>query len=85
MDTQYIISSSSSWGASLKRISLESSIIFVCYTEGLDIVGTSPEHLDPGTEKEVLVSLESEVRWYETVDTTVVVVPVVTATSSGPI
>ena len=46
-------------------------------------MGTNPEHLVPGTEKEVLVSLESEVRWYETVDTMVVVVPVVTATSSG--
>ena len=31
-------------------------------TEGLDIVGTNPEHMDPGTEKEVLVSLENEVR-----------------------
>ena len=31
------------------------------------------------------VSLESDMRWYETVDTTMVVEPVVTATSSGPI
>ena len=48
-------------------------------------MGNNPEHLVPGTENEVLVSLESEVRWYETVDTMVVVVPVVTATSIGPI
>ena len=48
-------------------------------------MGNNPEHLVPGTENEVLVSLESEVRWYETVDTTVVIVPVVMATSSGPI
>ena len=31
------------------------------------------------------LSLESDMRWYETVDTTMVVEPVVTATSSGTI
>ena len=51
----------------------------------VDILGISPEHLFSGAENEVTVSLESDVRWYEMVDTMVFAVPVVTATSSGPI